>query len=723
MNQVGRLWVVSLCGLTLATFAHAQPPNPPFDEDGPPPEFGPGDFGGPGGPMGFGGPPGGMGGVQEDRKVVAQFDKDGDKRLNAAERKAAREFLAKDRANSRNRGPGRRPFGRNEAGEPGQPGPRISPADVKFFPDAPLYASNVLRTLFLEFEETDWEKELEDFHGTDVEVPARLTVDGKTYPDVGVHFRGASSYMMLGTGRKRSLNLSLDFAHEDQRLRGYRTLNLLNAHEDSSFLRTVLYYDVAREYVPAPKANFVRLVINGESWGVYVNVQQFNKDFVKEWFGTKKGARWKVPGSPQGRGSLAYLGEDAARYKRIYEIKTKDDPESWAGLIRLCKVLNETPADKLEEALAPLLDIDGALKFLALENVLVNNDGYWVRTSDYDLYQDEKGRFHVIPYDANETFSLGGGPGGGPGFGGGPGGPSGPGGFGPGMILAAEILDQADRNADGKLAREEFTGLADAWFAKLDPDKTGKLSQSQFVARLREVLPPPGAFGPPDGGPGTRGPPPGAFGPARFLGPALFAAVDASKDGSLTRAELKETFGRWFTQWDAAKSGTVNEAQLRTGLNGVLSQADFDRPGAGPGGRSGRRGPGGRGPGGGMRGGGATLDPLVAAQDTDKPLLSKLLAVPALRTRYLGYVRDLAEKWLDWNQLGPRALRYQALIADAVKADTRKLSSFDAFQKSVSGDAQAGAARGPERGGSLKSFAEQRRAYLLNHPQIKALSR
>src|SRR5436190_17154690 len=43
-----------------------------------------------GGPGGFGGP---MGQV---RKLVKQFDKDGDGRLNKEERKAAREFLKKD---------------------------------------------------------------------------------------------------------------------------------------------------------------------------------------------------------------------------------------------------------------------------------------------------------------------------------------------------------------------------------------------------------------------------------------------------------------------------------------------------------------------------------------------------------------------------------------------------------------------------------------------------
>jgi len=56
----------------------------------------------------------------------------------------------------------------------------------------------VLRTLFLEFEESDWEQELVDFHNTDVEVPAKLTVDGKVYNGVGVHFRGMTSYQSVG---------------------------------------------------------------------------------------------------------------------------------------------------------------------------------------------------------------------------------------------------------------------------------------------------------------------------------------------------------------------------------------------------------------------------------------------------------------------------------------------------------------------------------------------
>jgi spore coat protein CotH len=165
----------------------------------------------------------------------------------------------------------------------------------------------------------------------------------------------------------------------------------------------VLYLQAAREYLAAPHANFVRVVINGESWGIYVSAQQFNKDFVRDFYGTTAGARWKVPGSPMGRGGLEYLGEDPAPYKRIYEIKSKDDPASWQALIELTRVLNQTPADQLESALAPILDVDGALEFLALEVVLANADGYWTRASDYSLYRGTDGRFRVIPHDANEN--------------------------------------------------------------------------------------------------------------------------------------------------------------------------------------------------------------------------------------------------------------------------------------------------------------------------------
>ena len=131
------------------------------------------------------------------------------------------------------------------------------------------------------------------------------------------------------------------------------------------------------------------------------------------------------------------------------------------------------------------------------------------------------------------------------------------------------------------------------------------------------------------------------------------------------------------------------------------------------------------GPGGGPRGGpggggGVELDPLVGLTDTTKPLRSKLLAVPTLKAKYLAHVKAIAEEWLDWNKLQPVVDRYVSLIDTEVKADTKKLTPYEAFQQTVSADPQPATEGGRPRM-SLRSFADQRRKFLLNHPEIKML--
>jgi len=221
------------------------------------------------------------------------------------------------------------------------------------------------------------------------------------------------------------------------------------------------------------------------------------------------------------------------------------------------------------------------------------------------------------------------------GFGGpgGPGGRGGRGGFGPGNMLAGRMLEQADKNGDGKVSQEEFTVLADAWFDKLDSAKAGKLDQEQFSRGFNQVMGPPQGFGPPDGAPDDAGPPdggrggsgPGGFGPGRFVGGALFTAADSHQHGALTREDLKTAFTQWFTQWDTNKTGALNEEQLSAGLNSVLPQPQFGRggPGGGPGGPD--QGPGGPGgPGGfGGRGGPGGFGPGGTSGSWSTPILIK----------------------------------------------------------------------------------------------------
>ncbi|MBN4075050.1 MAG: hypothetical protein COA71_02900 [SAR86 cluster bacterium] len=448
------------------------------------------------------------GGSDDQVALVDRFDDDDNGVLNAAERLQARNYLAGQPASSRS---GRR--WRNRTGN-GSPGDQISQSEVGNFQNFPLYDTSVIRTVFLQFDNGDWEAELEAFHGTDVQVPVTAIVDGETYQDVGVRFRGNSSYSMVPSGMKRPLRLKFDLLHEEQNLYGYRTLNLLNSNNDPSFLRTILFSTIANNYLPTPQLGLFRLVINGENWGIYPHQQQFNRDFVEEFFSAEGGVRWKVPGSPRARGGMEYWGDDIDDYRDTYEIDNRDNQANWAALVNLFRVLDQTPLNQLEAALNPILNIDGVLRFLALDVALANSDGYWTRASDYYIFLDADERFHVLPHDFNEVMSA--------------------------------------------------------------------------------------------------------------------------------------------------------EGGRRSGNN-------------------------------------LRLDPLVGLNDATKPLRSRLLAVPALRERYLAYVRDIAENWMDWDVIGPVATDIHEMITDDVNRDTRKLYSSLSFEQSLDGGA-----------GSLQHFFEERRAYLLS---------
>jgi len=148
-----------------------------------------------------------------------------------------------------------------------------------------------------------------------------------------------------------------------------------------------------------------------------------------------------------------------------------------------------------------------------------------------------------------------------------------PGGFGPGRFISERMFTDGDKNKDSKISQEEFAALADAWFDKLDTDKTGKLDRDAFSERFGNIMGPP-----PEGAPGGRG-----GGPNRFVGQGFFGAADSNKDGKVSRDEFKATFTKWFAEWDTDKSGSLDQAKVREGLNNALPRPQF----GGPGGRGG----------------------------------------------------------------------------------------------------------------------------------------
>jgi type 1 glutamine amidotransferase len=66
-------------------------------------------------------------------------------------------------------------------------------------------------------------------------------------------------------------------------------------------------------------------------------------------------------------------------------------------------------------------------------------------------------------------------------------------GRGAGATLATQMIAAGDQNGDKKLDARELSALADAWFDKLDPERTGKVLQQDFASRFATAVPQPAA--------------------------------------------------------------------------------------------------------------------------------------------------------------------------------------------------------------------------------------
>lgn len=306
----------------------------------------------------------------------------------------------------------------------------LSPADHLLITDGTasegLFDESVIRTYELWFSQSNYWQQMTTNYSSHTDIPATLIVDGDTFPDVGVRFKGQTSYSQSGTSQKKSFNITLDYLHPDQNLQGYSTVNLNNCFQDASFMREVAYLHQIRRHVPASKASYVHLFINGESWGIYPQVQQLDGDYLKEWFFSNDGARWRADrpdgatgGGPGGGGgggpmwgdgtaAINYLGSDTTEYQQYYTLKSSHVENPWDKLVHVCDVLNNTPLDSLEARVREVLDLDRTLWFLATEIAFSDDDSYVFKGKmDYYIYWDpETGRLTPLEVDGNSAMTT-----------------------------------------------------------------------------------------------------------------------------------------------------------------------------------------------------------------------------------------------------------------------------------------------------------------------------
>ncbi len=275
-----------------------------------------------------------------------------------------------------------------------------------------FYSLNAITEIKLYFEDKNWHQLLDSLKraGDEERLIADATINGKKYEKVGVRYKGNSSFKSVSEDGhlKLPFNIKINETDKKQKLPGgYGTLKLSNAFRDPSFVREVLAYEIARKYMPAPKANFAKIYVNDQYLGVYHNVQSIDDQFLTEHFKEDKGVLikcdpdWTVEQAPgcadSDKSSLMYIGEDSTCYMRFYEMKDKN---GWKNFLNFTKTLNQEP-----EKIGELLDVDQTLWMLAFNNVLVNLDSYTgLLCHNYYLYRDTLGIYHPLVWDMNMAF-------------------------------------------------------------------------------------------------------------------------------------------------------------------------------------------------------------------------------------------------------------------------------------------------------------------------------
>lgn len=454
----------------------------------------------------------------------------------------------------------------------------------------------------------------------------QIEFEGNTWKDVGVRFKGNSTYNGSTRGNKRPFKIDFDRHVPGQVFQGYETLNLQNDIMDSSHLRQAIAYQLFTDAgIPSPRTTFARMTLTvpgkheKQYLGLYTVIEEVNKAFLKRHFASNKGLLLK----PERIQGLPYLGENWKAYAN-YQPKTDVKPELTRRFIEFVRLVDRANDEDFRKQIASYLEIDSFLRFLAVNVLIVNLDSFMGLGHNYYMYLDPKtNKVTFIPWDLDLSFAA----------------------FG--MGGNDQINLSIDRPAMGnnklisrllampeykKAYHEHLKKLTEGAFKRDNMNKTmdalnkvlasslrdeprggggfgpggfggpgGGNSLKSFVEKRTDsvvaqldgksegVTPRgfgPGGFGGPGGGPGGFGP--GGFGPGSFLVKPLVEATDKNKDGKLTEEEALTAAKKLFVELDKDKKGSLDEKALTASLEKLLPA-----PPAPPGGGFG--GPGGPG--------------------------------------------------------------------------------------------------------------------------------
>lgn len=245
---------------------------------------------------------------------------------------------------------------------------------------------------------------------SDKEFHATFVFDNGTVRDtvdpVGFRLRGNTSR----SSKKKSFKVSFNTFTPGGKFYGVEKLNLNGEHNDPTVMRSKVMWDILRKWeIPAPRANHVRVYINGNYYGLYINVEHIDEEFVESRFGNKDGNLYKCLWPAD----LAYRGIDPDSYKIwsgtrwVYELATNEEDNDFSDLAAFIGVLENSTDEKLVCDLDARFNTYDYLKVMAVQIFCGDWDGYLYNKNNFYLYHNTlTGKFEYIPYDVDNTFGI-----------------------------------------------------------------------------------------------------------------------------------------------------------------------------------------------------------------------------------------------------------------------------------------------------------------------------
>lgn len=242
-------------------------------------------------------------------------------------------------------------------------------------------------------------------------VSADIKVDGTTFSNVGLRFKGNSSYQSSSSGFKRPFKIDTNRFVKGQKLHGRTKLNLSNAFLDSSYMKEKLGYELYRAAgLPTPGVGWANVTLHLEghdqmNLGVYVLIEQVDASFIERHFGSA--SKDSLLMKPELDADWKYPGDELSDYEQ-FEIKEGEQNEDQIRRFgEFLKSIHSTSSQAFFTTMASFMDLKQLAGYLAATSILSNIDSYIGMPHNYYLLMNKQdGKIHLLPWDVNEVFGT-----------------------------------------------------------------------------------------------------------------------------------------------------------------------------------------------------------------------------------------------------------------------------------------------------------------------------